>query len=86
MLNERHLKVCAIALFADGFSKEQIAKVLEVKEYRAQALIEKGAEEQSSGKMGHMKNCPAGKNRVVVRRHDDGGVAKTRERVPPLKA
>ena len=54
-MDERQLTVCAIALFADGFSKPQIAGALGVDEERAQQLIENGADEQAAGTMGHMK-------------------------------
>ena len=54
-MTERQLTVCAIALFADGFDKAQIARALGVDADRAQELIERGADEQSAGTMGHMK-------------------------------
>ena len=53
-MEERQLMICAIALFADGYSKRQIAAALEVDEDRAQRLIQRGANEQAAGTMGHM--------------------------------
>ena len=53
-MDERQLTVCAIALFADGYSKRQIAAALGADEDRAQRLAERGAEEQAAGTMGHM--------------------------------
>ena len=57
-MNERQLRVCAIALFADGFSNVQIAKALGVDKAQAQALMEAGAEEQRAGTMGHHEELP----------------------------
>ena len=54
-MNERQMTVCAIALFADGWSKYQIGDALGVEADRAQDLIEAGAGEQAAGTMGHMK-------------------------------
>ena len=76
-MNERQLTVCAIALFADGFSNVQIAEALGVDSNRAQQLTERGAEEQATGTMGHMRNCPYGKDRIVSRRGDDGRIVGT---------
>ena len=56
MMNERQLQVCAIALFADGWSQRQIAEALGVDADRAQELIEKGAKEQNAGRMGFMES------------------------------
>ena len=53
-MNERQLIVCAIALFADGYSHEAIASALDVSVSEAVALTERGAEEQGAGTMGHM--------------------------------
>ena len=53
-MDERQQTVCAIALFADGYSKRQIAQALNVDEELAQRLIELGAEEQAAGSMGQM--------------------------------
>ena len=53
-MDERQLTVCAIALFADGYSAGQIAAALAVNEEQAQRLIERGADEQAAGTMGHM--------------------------------
>lgn len=78
---ERQQLVCAIALFADGWSYEQIAKALDVEMDDVTRLVGAGAEEQDNGTMGHMKNCPAPDNRVVVARNDDGSVKETVPRV-----
>ena len=53
-MDERQLTVCAIALFADGYSRRQIAVALGVDEEYAQQLAEQGAAEQAAGTMGHM--------------------------------
>ena len=53
-MDERQLTVCAIALFADGYSAPQIAAALNVDQERAQKLAEQGATEQAAGRMGHM--------------------------------
>ena len=54
-MNDRQLTVCAIALFADGYSARQIAVALGIVAEEAQRLIEAGAEAQAAGNMGHMK-------------------------------
>ncbi len=54
-MNERQLTVSAIALFADGFSHTQIADALGVDTDRAAELTATGADEQSTGTMGHGK-------------------------------
>ena len=48
--------VCAIALFANGYSKPQVARALGEDEGRVQELVEAGATEQGRGEMGHMKS------------------------------
>ena len=53
-MDEWQKTVCAIALFADGYSKHQIAHALGVDADRAQELIEAGAEAQAAGEMGQM--------------------------------
>ena len=75
-MNERQLKVCAIALFCDGWSSKQVARALGVDEQRAQELIEAGADEQASGTMGSMRNCPADEGELVSERSDTGEVLK----------
>ena len=55
MMDERQLTVCAIALFADGYSSRQIGRALQVDQDRAQELISAGADAQAAGEMGHMK-------------------------------
>ena len=80
-MNERQLTVCAIALFADGFSNVQIAKALAVSKDRAQELIEQGASEQRNGTMGYMKNCPHGEHHVVSVRDDQGNILNTVKRM-----
>ena len=54
-MNERQKIVCAIALFADGWTHQQIATALGVTEAEASTLTNRGADEQSSGTMGYMK-------------------------------
>lgn len=54
-MNEWQQTICAIALFADGYSKYQVAEALGVAVDRAQQLITAGADAQAAGKMGHMK-------------------------------
>ncbi len=75
-MNERQLKVCAIALFCDGWSNKQAAYALGVNERRAQQLIETGANEQASGTMGRMRNCPVGEGMIVGERGDTGEILK----------
>ena len=53
-MDEWQMTVCAIALFADGYSKYQVAEALGVDPDRAQELILAGAHAQTAGKMGHM--------------------------------
>ena len=53
-MDERQLTLCAVALFADGYSKDQIGTALGVDSERAQQLIELGADAQSAGEMGQM--------------------------------
>lgn len=47
--------VCAIALFANGYSKYQVGDALGVAPARAQEVIEAGADAQSRGEMENMK-------------------------------
>ena len=53
-MTEREMTVCAIALFADGYSYERIARALGVSRDRAVELATAGAEAQSAGKMVYM--------------------------------
>ena len=55
-MTERQMTVCAIGLFADGYSKDQVARALGVDSERAQQLIEAGADAQANGTMGYMKS------------------------------
>ena len=55
-MNLRQQTVCAIALWADGYSHRQIAQALNITEEQAVSFTAKGAEEQSAGTMGHMKS------------------------------
>ena len=57
-MDDRQLTVCAIALFADGYSKQQVAEALGVDVDRAQALIRAGADAQAAGTMGQMEQGP----------------------------
>ena len=57
-MTKRQLMVCAIALFADGYSRRHIAQALNLTEDQAQELINAGADEQGNGTMGHMRNGP----------------------------
>lgn len=66
-MDERQLMVCAIALFADGYSARQVSEALGVDPDRAQALIEAGAEAQSRGEMGHMATTLGPDGRPVAR-------------------
>ena len=54
-MDEWQQTICAIALFADGYSQHQVAEALGVDADTAQRLIEAGAGAQAAGKMGHMK-------------------------------
>ncbi len=53
-MNHRQLTVCAIALFADGYSRDQIAEALNLESEEAQKFIEAGANAQAAGEMGFM--------------------------------
>ena len=55
-MTEGQKTVCAIALFANGYSRPQVAHALGEDEGRVQELVEAGATEQSRGGMGHMKS------------------------------
>lgn len=50
--------VCAIALWANGYTTRQVAEALNVDADTAQDLLEEGASAQAAGKMGHMKQGP----------------------------
>ena len=76
-MNERQLKVCAIALFADGWCHDQIAAAFDVDRERATELINGGADELRLGTMGYMNNCPAGEGMVVTKRDSEGQILKT---------
>ena len=54
-MDEWQQTICAIALFADGYSKYQVAEALGVDAERAQELIVAGANAQAASQMGHMK-------------------------------
>ena len=54
-MDDRQRMVCAIALFADGYSHKAIATALDVTEDEAFKLTQRGAQEQSNGTMGFMK-------------------------------
>ena len=54
MMTERQQTVCAIALFVDGYCKDQIAVALGLDPEQAQQLIDAGADAQANGTMGHM--------------------------------
>jgi len=68
-MNEWQQTICAIALFADGYSKYQVAEALDVDAERAQRLIEAGADAQAAGKMGHMKQGRDPWSRDPANRH-----------------
>ena len=53
-MDEWQLTICAIALFADGYSQAQIAAALGLDPNEAQRLISAGAAAQAAGHMGHM--------------------------------
>ena len=55
-MNSRQKTVCAIALWADGYSHRQIAEALRITPDEATELTARGAQEQSEGTMGHMKS------------------------------
>ena len=67
-MNDRQQMVCAIALFANGYSHESIAEALGVTNSKATKLVERGAEEQSEGKMGFMRTTRDEKGKPVLRR------------------
>ena len=76
-MNERQQRVCAIALFADGWEHKQIGAALGVDEERTTELVNAGAEEQRNNTMGNMRNCPAGDGRVVSARDENGDILRT---------
>ena len=53
-MDEWQMTVCAIALFADGYSKYQIGEALGIDPDRAQQLIQAGADAQAREEMGQM--------------------------------
>ena len=53
-MDEWQMTVCAIALYADGYSPRQVGEGLDVDAVRAQKLISAGADAQARGDMGHM--------------------------------
>lgn len=55
-MTEGQKTVCAIALFANGYSRPQVARALGEGERRVQELVEAGAAEQSRGGMGYMES------------------------------
>ena len=57
-LDERQKIVAASALWADGYNHEQIAAALDVDFDTAVELTFRGADQQSAGTMGHMRNNP----------------------------
>ena len=57
-MDERQLTVCAIALFADGYSHRQISAALGVDADKASQLTTAGGNAQAAGDMGYMKTGP----------------------------
>lgn len=55
-MTEGQKVVCAIALFANGYSRPQVSEVLGESEQRAQELVDTGAEAQRSKQMGFMES------------------------------
>lgn len=51
-MNERQRLICAVALYADGFSCGEIAAALGATSEEASALLEQGEKEQSEGRIG----------------------------------
>lgn len=50
--------ICAIALWANGYTTRQVAEALNVDVDTAQALLEAAADAHAAGKIGHMKQGP----------------------------
>lgn len=67
-MNERQKMVCAIALYADGWSSRQIGEALGVDQSTAQALIERGANAQAAEEMGQMAQFKAAWSRDLESR------------------
>ena len=55
-MTEGQKTVCASALFANGYSRPQVAKVLGEPEGRVQELVQSGADAQAAERMGFMKS------------------------------
>ena len=55
-MTEGQKKVCAIALFANGYNRPQVSKALGEPEDRVQELVEVGADDQRTGRMGFMRS------------------------------
>ena len=55
-MTEAQKTLCAIALFANGYSRPQVARALSESEGRVQELVEAGANAQARGGMGYMKS------------------------------
>ena len=70
---ERQLIVCAGALWADGWSHDQIADALEVSREEAVELSGRAARQQAARKMGSMHSCPAADEGMIVSARDDNG-------------
>ena len=66
-MNDRQQMVCAIALFADGYSHEAIAIALGVTLSASTELTRRGADEQAAGTLGHMATTLNDKDQPMVR-------------------
>ena len=75
-MNKRQKFVCAIALFADGWSHDQIATALQVTREDAVKLVDAGAAAIRKGTLGQIKNTEHD-GQVVAIRADDGTVLET---------
>ena len=58
MMDKKQKVICAVALYANGYTKYQVGEALGVDPEQAQELIAAGSEAQATGRMGYMKTHP----------------------------
>ena len=70
-LTERQKMVCAIALWADNYNQDQIAKALDIDRDESVRLTSEGASAMSRGTLGYMKQTLNSEGKAFARNDDE---------------